>query len=97
MEVQLLPACDLAGATEVSSEQPGARRYIRIDRDASPVRVMRAYTFDGGCVTERFIAPVSSPERLAIEASSAFGFVSREQLAEQLDRRSAGRLRLDPS
>jgi membrane-associated phospholipid phosphatase/tRNA A-37 threonylcarbamoyl transferase component Bud32 len=97
VEVQLLPACDLAGATEVSSEQPGARRYIRIDRDASPVRVMRAYTFDGGCVTERFIAPVSSPERLAIEASSAFGFVSREQLAQELDRRSAGRLRLDPS
>jgi hypothetical protein len=86
--VELTPSCDLAGATEVSSEQPGARRYIRIDRTSSPVRVTRTYTFSGSCVTERF---------LASEASSAFGFVTRDQLARDLSRRSDGRLQLDPS
>jgi tRNA A-37 threonylcarbamoyl transferase component Bud32/membrane-associated phospholipid phosphatase len=93
--VGLLPSCDLAGSTEVSSDQPGARRYIRIDRTASPVRVTRSYAFPGGCITERFVSG-ESPERLASQASSIFGFVTRDQLARDLDRRSAGRLQLDP-
>jgi tRNA A-37 threonylcarbamoyl transferase component Bud32/membrane-associated phospholipid phosphatase len=93
--VDLTPTCDLAGATEVSSEQPGARRYLRIDRDASPVRVTRSYVFPGGCVSERFTSP-NSPERLAAEASASLGFVSRERLAADLSRRSDGRLHLDP-
>ena len=94
--VELTPSCDLAGMTEVSSEQPGARRFIRIDRTATPVKATRSYTFTGGCITERFVSP-NSPERLASEASSAFGFVTRDQLARDLSRRSDGRLQLDPS
>ncbi len=94
--VELLPSCDLAGATEVSSEQPGARRYIRIDRAASPDRVIRSYAFQGGCITERFTS-ADGPEDLASQASTAFGFVTRDQLARDLSRRSGGRLHLDPS
>jgi hypothetical protein len=94
--VELLPSCDLAGATEVSSEQPGARRYIRIDRAATPDQVTRIYTFQGGCITERYIS-ATSPERMAADASSSFGFVTREELARDLSRRSDGRLRLDPA
>jgi hypothetical protein len=94
--VDLAPACDLAGATEVSSEQPGARRYISIDRNASPVRVTRTYVFPGGCISEQYISP-NSPERLAADASSSLGFVTRERLAADLTRRSAGRLHLDPA
>ncbi|HSO52272.1 MAG TPA: phosphatase PAP2 family protein [Actinomycetes bacterium] len=93
--VELTPSCDLAGTTEVSSEQSGARRYLRIDRGASPPVVTRFYTFPGGCISERFVSAIS-PERLASEASSAFGFVTRDQLARDLSRRSAGRLQLDP-
>jgi membrane-associated phospholipid phosphatase/tRNA A-37 threonylcarbamoyl transferase component Bud32 len=94
--VELLPSCDLTGATEVSSEQPGARRYIRIDRAASPDLVIRSYAFQGGCITERFTS-ADSPEDLAGQASTAFGFVTRDQLARDLSRRSGGRLHLDPS
>ena len=93
--VELHPSCDLAGSTEVSSDQPGARRYIRIDRTATPVRVTRSYAFPGGCITERFVS-ADAPERMASEASSTFGFVTRDELARDLDRRSAGRLQLDP-
>jgi hypothetical protein len=93
--VDLLPSCDLAGATEVSSEQPEARRYIRIDRSATPTRVTRLYTFEGGCISEQFVSDLN-PARLAAEASSTFGFVTRSQLASDLGRRSAGRLQLDP-
>jgi tRNA A-37 threonylcarbamoyl transferase component Bud32/membrane-associated phospholipid phosphatase len=93
--VELLPFCDLAGSTEISSDQPGARRYIRIDRAATPVQVTRTYTFQGGCITERFVS-AAAPERMASLASSTFGFVTRDQLARDLSRRSAGRLQLDP-
>ena len=93
--VELTPSCDLAGMTEVSSEQPGARRYIRIDRTATPVTVTRSYAFTGGCISERFVSP-NSPQRLAIEGSTAFGVVTRDQLARDLSRRSDGRLQLDP-
>jgi hypothetical protein len=94
--IDLDTSCDLAGATEISSEQPGSRRFIRIDRDARPERVTRTYVFQGGCVSERFLSP-DSPERLAADASSSIGFVTREQLAVDLSRRSDGRLHLDPS
>ena len=94
--VDLTPACEVAGMTEISSEQPEARRYIRIDRAASPVRVTRTYVFPGGCISERFISP-SSPDRLAADASTSLGFVTREQLAADLARRSDGRLHLDPA
>jgi hypothetical protein len=94
--VELLPSCDLAGATEVSSEQPGARRYIHIDRDARPEQVTRIYAFQGGCISERYRSG-GNPERLAADASFAIGFATRDQLAADLSRRSDGRLHLDPS
>jgi hypothetical protein len=83
-------ACDLAGATEVTSEQPGARRYYRA-RDAT-----RFYEFPGGCVTQRFRAAGPSALGMRETASSEFGFITREELRQALSQRSHGRLELDP-
>jgi tRNA A-37 threonylcarbamoyl transferase component Bud32 len=85
-------ACDLAGAREVSSEQRGARRYLRIDASSAT----RIYTFSGGCVTQRFRAAAPSAARMSDTAASDFGFVTREQLRQALKQRSDGRLQLDP-
>jgi tRNA A-37 threonylcarbamoyl transferase component Bud32 len=83
-------ACDLAGAREVTSEQPGARRWYR-GRDAT-----RAYTFPGGCVTQRFSAAGPSALRMRDTASTEVGFITRQELRQALERRSGGRLQLDP-
>ena len=48
MVVRLTASCDLAGATEVTSEQPGARRYLRVDPNSTEFSATRAYTFPGG-------------------------------------------------
>ena len=80
----------------MTSEQSGARRHLRIDPNRTELSTTRAYTFPGACITERFVS-AGSPERMATEASSAFGFVTRDQLARDLSRRSAGRLQLDPT
>jgi hypothetical protein len=47
--VKLTASCDLAGATEVTSEQPGARRHLRTDQDAAGFSATRSYAFPGGC------------------------------------------------
>jgi tRNA A-37 threonylcarbamoyl transferase component Bud32/membrane-associated phospholipid phosphatase len=95
--VRLAATCDLAGAREISSEQPGARRYLLIEREGAPSAVTRFYVFQGGCVSERYLAGGVSPDRLASQASTAFGFVTREALARDLSQRSDGRLQLDPA
>jgi hypothetical protein len=94
--VRLTAACDLAGAVEVTSEQPGARRYLRIDRPGQSFSATRSYVFPGGCVDQRLTVPAASGQQLTSETSSAFGFATREQLRQALNERSGGRLRLDP-
>jgi membrane-associated phospholipid phosphatase/tRNA A-37 threonylcarbamoyl transferase component Bud32 len=94
--VRLTASCDLAGAEEVTSEQPGARRYLRIDRNTAGFSATRSYVFPGGCITQRFSAPAASGQQLITETSSAIGFTTREALREALSRRSDGRLQLDP-
>jgi membrane-associated phospholipid phosphatase/tRNA A-37 threonylcarbamoyl transferase component Bud32 len=96
MVVRLTAACDLAGATEVTSEQQGARRYLRVDRTSTEFSATRAYTFPGGCVTQRFRAAGPSAFRLSDTASTEFGFITREELRQALSQRSHGRLELDP-
>jgi hypothetical protein len=90
MVVRLTAACDLAGATEVTSEQRGATRWYRA-RDNT-----RAYKFPGGCVTQRYRAAGPSALRLSDTASTEFGFITREELRQALSQRSGGRLDLDP-
>jgi hypothetical protein len=96
MVVRLTAACDLTGATEVTSEQQGARRYLRVDRTSTEFSATRAYTFPGGCVTQRFRAAGPSAFRLSDTASTEFGFLTRQQLGQALSQRSHGRLELDP-
>jgi tRNA A-37 threonylcarbamoyl transferase component Bud32/membrane-associated phospholipid phosphatase len=94
--VELRASCDLAGAVEVTSERPGARRYLRIDRNAPGFSATRSHVFPGGCVAQRLTGPAASGEQLTSETSSAIGFTTREQLRRALDERSDGRLQLDP-
>jgi hypothetical protein len=96
MVVRLTASCDLAGATEVTSEQAGARRYLRVDRNSTEFSATRAYTFPGGCVTQRFRAEGPSALRLRDTASTEFGFITRAELRQALSQRSHGRLELDP-
>ena len=93
--VELTASCDLGGTVELTSEQPGARRYLRVERNPAGVTMTRAYTFPGGCIAQRLTAPAASGQHLAAETSSALGFATRDDLAAALRRDSDGRLDLD--
>jgi hypothetical protein len=95
--VDLTASCDLAGATEVSSERSGARRYLRVDRNSTEASATRIYTFPGGCVTQRYRGAGSRALRLSDTASTEFGFVTRQALRQELSQRSGGRLKFDPA
>jgi membrane-associated phospholipid phosphatase/tRNA A-37 threonylcarbamoyl transferase component Bud32 len=94
--VELTASCDPAGATEVTSEQQGARRYVRIDRNAPEFSATRFYLFPGGCLVERFRSNAAQRVEFATTASLGLGFVTREELRQTLSQHSGGRLRLDP-
>src|SRR5215211_3137869 len=70
MRVELTAApCDLTGATKVTSEHPGARRYWRVDRTAPSFSAARLYDFPGGCITEQLTVPAASRQQLTTESS----------------------------
>jgi hypothetical protein len=92
---ELTASCDLAGAVELTSERPGTRRYLRVEPTTTGVAMTRAYTFPGGCVTQRLVAPQASHHQLASESSSALGFTTRDALAAALRHDSDGQLDLD--
>jgi membrane-associated phospholipid phosphatase/tRNA A-37 threonylcarbamoyl transferase component Bud32 len=92
---ELTASCDLGGAVELTSERPDARRYLRAERNAAGVVMTRTYTFPGGCITQRLVAPEASRQQLAGESSSALSFTTRDALAAALRRDSDGRLDLD--
>jgi hypothetical protein len=96
VELTASASCDLARARKVTSEQPAARRYLRMDRNAPGFSATRSYTFPGGCVAQRVIVPAAGGQQLASQTSSAIGFTTRQELRQALDERSDGRLRLDP-
>jgi hypothetical protein len=84
--VTLTAACDTAGAQQIPSDQPGARRFERPLSLAPQFSALRFYTFPGGCVTYRFsFAPGASPV-LAVTADGALSFVPRPVLIDWVRR-----------
>jgi hypothetical protein len=96
LSVVLTPSCDVAGATEVPSDEPGARRYERLRDVTDGYAGERYYVFDGGCTTFEFRLPGESRAQQVGEASLAVQHVRRQQLREGVGEHSDGRVRLDP-
>jgi hypothetical protein len=94
--VRLTAACDTRGATEVTSNRPPIRRYQRIDRLAPRFEATRFDRFPGGCVTAQTATPAANRAEVTSDLDTILGSTTRQALQQALDRRSGGRLRLDP-
>jgi hypothetical protein len=93
VKVGLQPSCDLEGATEIPSDEPGTRRFERIISVVSGFKAIRSYSFDGGCITYRFDF-AQQGRALVNEVSVAIGFIDRAAVAALVGDRSGGDLRL---
>jgi hypothetical protein len=96
LTIEVTRACDRGGASETATDQPGTRRFDQRIRTGSSYRDRRFYLLPGACVTYEFRLTGTGAEEAAEDISSAIGFVSRDQLADQVHRYSGGRLQLDP-
>jgi tRNA A-37 threonylcarbamoyl transferase component Bud32 len=97
MVVRLTAGCGIAGATPVLSAEPGAKRYVLVERTAPRLSTTRFDLFPGGCVTMRLNMPAENRTQLINEAAQLLGFTSRQALEQALEQRSGGRLHLDPA
>ena len=96
LTVRLTAACDIRGATEVTSDQPQIRRFQRIDRLAPRFEATRFDLFPGGCIAAQTAVPAANRAEITGELSTLLGYTTRQTLQQALDQRSDGRLRLDP-
>jgi hypothetical protein len=96
MVVRLGASCDMGRATRVPSNQPGVRRFMRIERLRSRFAATRFDVFAGGCVSTRMTAPAEYQADLTAGVPRILGFTSRQTLQQALERRSNGRLHLEP-
>ena len=96
LTVTLTRTCDVSGATEVPSDEPGTQRWERL-RQVAPAYVGdRYYLFEGGCARLSFALSGSDRAQQVGEASLAVGFVTRSALRLAVEERSDGRHELDP-
>lgn len=82
VQVTLRKSCDVSGATEIVSDEPGMSRHERVESVVREYRGLRIYRFTGGCVTYRF-----EFDRLGLalvnEVSLALGFRPRSEVTRQ--------------
>jgi hypothetical protein len=96
IEARLTAGCEVAGVAEEPSGQPGVRRYQLVTRQGPVFQAVRFDVFAGGCVITRIRALPSSRAEVMAAAPGVLGFTSREALSQALERRSGGRLHLEP-
>jgi tRNA A-37 threonylcarbamoyl transferase component Bud32 len=94
MEARLTAGCDIGGVAEQASAPPGVRRYQLVTRQGPVFQAVRFDVFAGGCVVTRIRALPSSQAEVMGAAPDILGYVTRDRLSVDLDRRSGGRLHL---
>ena len=84
--ITLTATCDIAGAQQIPSDQPGMRQFGRTLSLVPEYSAVRYYTFPGGCVTYRFVlAPGASPV-VTTSVDSAVAFMPRSALVSYIRR-----------
>ncbi len=82
LTVTLSATCDLSGATQVRSDQPGTRRFDRPLSQRPQFAELRFYTFPGGCVSYQFHFTDGASPLLASQASGAVDLMPRARLVD---------------
>ena len=84
--ITLAATCDVTGAHQIPSDEPGTRRFERPLSLRPQFTDLRYYTFPGGCATYRFDFDSGASPLLAIPVDSAVAFVPRARLVDHIRR-----------
>jgi hypothetical protein len=96
MVASFTPRCDPGGAAAIASDGPRVSSYQRLTASAGRAATTRFDVLPHGCLTTRLVTLPEQQARLAAEIPQLVDFRSRQELERILDRRSDGRLHLDP-
>ena len=80
--------CDVSMATEVPSDEPGLRRFERIEQPSPDLRATRTYLADGMCVTYVFDLDGDVDASTALALDAALSLQPRNALVDEVHRRS---------
>jgi len=80
--ITLSAACQISGAQEIPSEQPGTRLFEHPLSLRPQFEDLRFYTFPGGCATYRFRFLPGKPVFLAVPVEAAVSFLPRSRLVD---------------
>jgi hypothetical protein len=78
--ITLTATCDIAGARQISSDQPGISQFERPPSLVPGYSDVRYYVFPGGCVTYRYVFAAGASPVLATTVNSAVAFMPRSAL-----------------
>ena len=84
--ITLTATCDVAGARQIPSGQPGTRRFERAPSLVSGYSDVRYDVFPGGCVTYAFVLGPGASAALATIADRAVAFIPRSELVGYVHR-----------
>jgi hypothetical protein len=82
--ITLSATCDVSGARQVVSDQPGTRRFDRPLSQHPQFAELRFYAFPGGCVTYQFNFPPGASPQLADAVHGAVGLMPRARLVDHV-------------
>jgi membrane-associated phospholipid phosphatase/tRNA A-37 threonylcarbamoyl transferase component Bud32 len=82
--ITLSAACDVSGARQIPSDQPGTRRFERPLSLRPQYEDLRYYIFPGGCATYQFKFASGKSPLLAIPVDGAVAFMRRATLVEHI-------------
>jgi hypothetical protein len=80
VQVDLQPGCDVSGAIRVPStavDEVGLERFDKPEQ-VRPLRLVRYYRFQGGCIIYRYSFAPGTPSSLQFQADEAVSFLPRE-------------------
>ena len=78
--ITLTATCDMAGARQIPSGQPGVRRFERPPSLVPGYSDVRYDVFPGGCVTYRFVLGPGASPVVTTTVDSAVAFMPRSEL-----------------
>jgi hypothetical protein len=94
VQVDLQPGCDIAGAVSVPStadDEIGLERFDRPEQ-LRPLRLVRFYRFEGGCIVYRYAFAPAAPSSLQFEADAALSFLPRADVVQATARSYGAKL-----
>jgi hypothetical protein len=85
LAITVSATCDVSGAAQVRSDQPGTRRFDRLLSQRPQFSELRFYTFPGGCVSYQFNFTDGGSPLLVSQASGAVNLMPRARLVNHVE------------